>query len=352
MSHIVRELDRPGSKNHKKEIVEPVSVIETPDMIVVGVVGYVKTPRGLRCLKTVFAQHLSDAFRRAYYRSWYRSKKKAFNKYTKKYETKDKKFIDKDVALIKKNADVIRVISHTQADKLNFGRKKANVMEIQVNGGNVGAKVDYALGLFEKSITIDQVFQDSELLDTISVTRGHGFEGVIHRWGVTRLPRKTHKGLRKIACIGAWHPARVSYSVARAGQNGYHHRTERNKKIYRIGKKYEEDTNGGKCDADNTDKEITPLGGFPHYGRVRNQFLILKGSTPGPIKRPVTLRRPVRPMTTRIAKEQIVLKFIDTASKIGHGRFQTIQEKNKFMGPTKRSVLGKEKTGAGAETAE
>lgn len=55
------------------------------------------------------------------------------------------------------------------------------------------------------------------------------------RWGTKKLPRKTHKGLRKVACIGAWHPSRVKFSVPRAGQKGYHHRTEMNKKIYRIG---------------------------------------------------------------------------------------------------------------------
>ena len=70
------------------------------------------------------------------------------------------------------------------------------------------------------------------------MTKGKGYEGegVVTRWGVTRLPRKTHRGLRKVACIGAWHPARVSFTVARAGQNGYHHRTEMNKKIYKLGK--------------------------------------------------------------------------------------------------------------------
>ncbi|PWS21205.1 50S ribosomal protein L3, partial [Enterococcus faecium] len=47
--------------------------------------------------------------------------------------------------------------------------------------------------------------------------------------------RKTHKGLRKVACIGSWHPARVRYTIARAGQKGFFHRTELNKKIYRIG---------------------------------------------------------------------------------------------------------------------
>jgi len=30
------------------------------------------------------------------------------------------------------------------------------------------------------------------------------------------------------------------------------------------------------------------------------------------------------------------LKFIDTTSKIGHGRFQTIDEKKGFMGPLKK----------------
>jgi large subunit ribosomal protein L3e len=50
MSHIVRDMDRPGSRYHKKEVVEAVSVLETPPMVIVGVVGYVETPRGLRSL--------------------------------------------------------------------------------------------------------------------------------------------------------------------------------------------------------------------------------------------------------------------------------------------------------------
>lgn len=57
------------------------------------------------------------------------------------------------------------------------------------------------------------------------------FVGVTSRWHTKKLPRKTHRGLRKVACIGAWHPARVAFSVARAGQKGYHHRTEINKKV-------------------------------------------------------------------------------------------------------------------------
>jgi hypothetical protein len=70
MTHIVRELNRPGSKAHKKEVVEAVTILEAPPMYVVGVVGYIETPRGLRTLTTVWAQHTSEAFRRRMYKNW------------------------------------------------------------------------------------------------------------------------------------------------------------------------------------------------------------------------------------------------------------------------------------------
>ncbi len=82
---------------------------------------------------------------------------------------------------------------------------------------------------------MDAVFQPNEMIDTIAITKGHGVQGVVQRWGVTRLPRKTHRGLRKVACIGAWHPARVKWTVARAGQQGFFHRTEINKKVRFLG---------------------------------------------------------------------------------------------------------------------
>merc|ERR1712012_437346 len=119
-----------------------------------------------------------------------------------------------------------------------------------------------AKSLFEKEITVDSVFAKDELVDVIGVTKGRGYEGVTTRWGVTRLPRKTHRGLRKVACIGAWHPARVSYSVARVGQNGYHHRTEINKKIYHVGAACKNDKGetvyNAQTENDPTPKVITP----------------------------------------------------------------------------------------------
>lgn len=105
------------------------------------------------------------------------------------------------------------------------------MMEIQVNGDDAAAKVDYAYGLFEKEVSVDTVVNQNDMIDTIAITKGRGTKGVIARWGISRLPRKTHRGLRKVACIGAWHPSRVAWTVARSGQHGFHHRTEINKKV-------------------------------------------------------------------------------------------------------------------------
>ena len=84
MTHITRECNRPGSKLHKKEACEAVTIVETPPMVVVGVVGYVATPQGLRALNTVWAEHLNDEMKRRFYKNFYKSKKKAFTKYAKK----------------------------------------------------------------------------------------------------------------------------------------------------------------------------------------------------------------------------------------------------------------------------
>ena len=340
MTHVVRELDRPGSKMHKKEVVEAVSVMEAPPMIVVGLVGYAKTPRGLRCLKTVWAQHLPEQFKRCFCKNWSRAKKKAFSHYSANLMGPEgKKAYEAGIAKIKKFACVVRLIAIGQVKLLRIGQKKAHCMEIQINGGSIADKVEFGLKLFESSIPVDSVFKESEVVDCIGVTRGHGFEGVIHRWGVTRLPRKTHKGLRKVACIGAWHPARVGYTVPRAGQNGFHHRVEANKKIYKIGKSALVDKANARCETDLTDKTITPLGGFVRYGIVREDYLLIKGSVPGPIKRVMTIRKALRIKTNKAFTEEVQVKFIDTSSKFGHGKFQTREEKRKFMGPTKKSAL-------------
>uniref|UniRef100_A0A915CF71 60S ribosomal protein L3 n=1 Tax=Parascaris univalens TaxID=6257 RepID=A0A915CF71_PARUN len=342
MTHIVREVDKPGSKVNKKEVVEAVTILETPPMVIVGIVGYIDTPRGPRQFKTVWAEHLSEDCRRRFYKNWHTSKKKAFQKHAKKWQDEDgRRSIESDLNKMKKYCSKIRVIAHTQMKVMKHREKKAHIMEIQVNGGTVPEKVDWTKEHLEKQVAIDSVFAQDEMIDCIGVTKGKGFKGVTSRWHTKKLPRKTHKGLRKVACIGAWHPSRVQFTVARAGQKGYHHRTEVNKKIYRLGKSCltEEGKRNGGTEYDITEKSINPMGGFPHYGLVNQDFVMIRGCCVGSKKRPITLRKSLIVQTKRFAHEKINLKWIDTSSKLGHGRFQTHAEKRAFMGKLKKDLI-------------
>nr|KAF6369404.1 hypothetical protein mMyoMyo1_010744 [Myotis myotis] len=232
MAHIVQEVDRPGSKVNKKEVVEAVTIVETPPMV-----------------------HKS---------------KKVFTKYCKKWQDDDcKKQLEKDFNSMKKYCQVIRVIAHTQMRLLPLRQKKVHLMEIQ-----------------------------------------------------------------------------VAFSVAQAGQKGYHPHTEINK-IYRIGQGYlikdgQLIKNTSSTDYDLSDKSINPLGGFVHYSEVTNDFVMLKGCVVGTKKQMLTLCKSLLMQTKRRALEKIGLKFIDTTSKFGHGCFLIVEGKKAFMGPLKKDRIGKE----------
>merc|ERR1711974_98527 len=115
MTHIVREWDKPGSKVHKKEVVEAVTILECPPLIVVGVTGYIETPRGLRTLSTVWAGHLNEEVLRRFYKNFYRSKKKAFTRYAKSYA--------KELARIKKYCTVVRVLATPRCARSRLARR-------------------------------------------------------------------------------------------------------------------------------------------------------------------------------------------------------------------------------------
>jgi len=342
MTHVVRLGDKKeGKKTIKKDYVDAVTIVECPPMKIVGFKGYIETPRGLRGLTSVWAQNLPDSVKRRFYKNWHLAKQnnggKAFTKYAKRWtlEAKDKKHVNRDIERIKKYCAVVRVFAATQIDKMrNFRQKKSHLMEIQLNGGDAAAKVKWAQDHLEKDIRVSSIFEKDEMIDTISITRGKGTCGVIKRFNVNRLPRKTHRGLRKVACIGAWHPSAVKWTVARTGNLGYYHRTQMNQKIYRVGAGADGGVdNNAQTEMDPDVKNITPLGGFPHYGIVNEDFVIVKGGVMGPRKRQVTLRKSLLQPSTSWHTHKVDLKFIDTSSKIGHGKYQTQAEKDKFLGP-------------------
>merc|ERR1712080_504844 len=181
-----------------------------------------------------------------------------------------KKEIEKDLAQMKKYCTTIRVIVHTQMKILRRRQKKAHIMEVQLNGGSIADKVDFARNHFEKEVPVGEVFAQDEMIDVIGVTKGHGYKGVTSRWHTKKLPRKTHKGLRKVACIGAWHPSRIQSTVPRAGQKSYHLGQGYKMKDGKLVK------NNAATEYDIADKSINPMGGFPHYGEVKQDFLMIK----------------------------------------------------------------------------
>merc|ERR1712087_569064 len=133
--------------------------------------------------------------------------------------------------------------------------------------------------------------------------------------------------------------------------------TEIHKKIYKIGAAITYGEQGkatnfnASTDYDLTAKNITPMGGFVGYGMVKQDFLMIKGTCPGPRKRVITLRKAIVPLSNTAGKEEIKLRFIDTSSKYGHGRFQTSEEKKAWYGKTKKDKIEEAKIEA-AERAK
>lgn len=60
---------------------------------------------------------------------------------------------------------------------LPMRQKKAHIMEIQLNGGSVAEKVDWAREKLEKQVAVQSVFSQNEMIDVIGVTKGHGMKG-------------------------------------------------------------------------------------------------------------------------------------------------------------------------------
>ena len=146
---------------------------------------------------------------------------------------------------------------------------------------------------------MNQVFGQDEMTEVIGATKGKDYKGGTSHWHTTKLPHKTHRGLCKGACTGAWHTTWVAFSEAWAGQKGYYHCTEINKKIYKIGQGYlikdgKLIKKNASTDYDLSDKSINPLGGIAHYDEVTNDFVMRKSCVVGTKKQMLTLSKSCR----------------------------------------------------------
>lgn len=198
--------------------------------------------------------------------------------------------------------DEVRVLVLIQNEKVKAISKKApDLTEIRIGGGSIKERLDYANSILGKEVAFDQFSKSGKFVDVIAITKGKGFQGHIKRWGVKLLPRKNRKHRRMIGTLGPWHPDWVRNTVPQAGQTGYHQRTDFNKRVLFYGKPEE--------------KGITPKGGFVNYGEVTNSYILVHGSVPGPIKRVVKLRDPVRQSVPDV--EKVGMTYVSTESKQG-----------------------------------
>lgn len=261
MLHVFMIEDNPHSPFYGREVFKPVTILECPSLVVVGIRAYAKTPYGLRTLNEVWSKNLP--------------------KYIDRVIPTPKNFrnVENFVKQVKNEATDIRLIVCTQPWRTGIGKKKPEIFEIAI-GGTPEKALEYSIEKLGNELSVDEVFNEGEYVDVIAVTKGKGLQGVVKRFGVKILPRwhKHRKGYRKIGSIGPTKPA-VMFTTPRAGQMGFHQRTEYNKRILKIGK---------------DPSEVNPEGGFKHYGIIRNQYVMIEGSIPGAIKRLIKLRWPIR----------------------------------------------------------
>jgi large subunit ribosomal protein L3 len=268
MTHI-SYIDISESSTKGQEIVTSATVIEIPPMIVYGIRCYDNT-RSLSNILTSEEKILKTLG----------ITKKKEHKAAKEEDIRD-----------------VRLLAYCQPDKTKMGKKHIEAMEIGFGGTDVKEKMEYAKNLLGKELRAKDVFKLGEYVDVAAVTKGKGWQGAVKRFGVkTQRPKSTGK-VRHVGTLGQWHPAYVLYTVPQAGQMGYHTRSEQNKMIMHIGEKPE---------------EINPVSGFRTYGFVKNDYIIVKGSVPGPAKRLVKLKLSLR----REGTKEPQIMTISTTEKV------------------------------------
>ena len=267
--------DREKTPNHGKQLVSLGTVIVTPPILIAGIRGYTKDANGKHAEFDLHANDLPKSI-------------------SQLLKNKDKentiKYSEKSLKKIKEIFALIVVFPQN----IGLEQKKPYIFEAAVQGGDIKKQFTFVEELLGKEVKIDQVFEPGATIDTAAITKGKGWEGPITRWGVKRKQHKSRKSVREVGSLGPISPQYVMYTVPRAGQRGFHQRTEYDKKIMIM---------------DNTENikyEINPKGGFKHFGNVTGDFIVLHGSVPGTYKRLIKLRTQIRNTPPKITKPNIL----------------------------------------------
>ncbi len=277
MTHVMYTDSRANSMTKGEDIPCPVTVIECPPLKVASIVFYKKTTIGLFAVSQIFADKSDKELGR---------KISLPKKHAKKIE---------DV----KPFDDVRLLVYTQPKLTGIGKKKPEVFEL-VLGGNKDEKLAYAKEKLGKEITISEVFKGGDQVDIHGVTKGKGYQGPVKRFGLRVRQHKAEKTKRGPASLGPWcGQGGIMYRVAHAGDMGYHTRTVYNKWLLKISNKAD---------------EINPQGGFKHYGVVKNDYVLVKGSVFGPANRVIRFNCAFKP-DRKVPSEAPSIQYISLMSR-------------------------------------
>ncbi len=281
MTHLIVIDGRKRTPTSGKEVFMPATVLEAPPLFVYGIRLYTERYGAKKTLTEIWAEKLP--------------------KYLERKITLPEKGHGLDAldgVPLEKVTDV-RLLVSTQPWTIKL-KKTPDVGEIAIGGKTVEEKLNFAKEKLGKEIRITEVFKEGEQVDVKAVTKGKGFQGVVKRFGVFEFGHKKEKTKRAVGSIGPWHPPKVMWTVPRPGQMGFHTRTEYNKLVLKIGE---------------DGREITPKGGFLHYGNIVSDYIVLSGSVPGPAKRVVGIRKAIRPNRRPFVVASI--KYVSLTSKQG-----------------------------------
>ncbi len=267
--------DREHTPNAGKQLVSLGTVLVTPPVMVLGIRGYTKDHYGMHAKFDVYAEDIP---------------KDIAKQITLKNKEGALDAAEKSLGNVKEIFGIVAVSPRAAG----LEQKKPYIFEAAVRGGDVQKQFAYLKELLGKEVKIDQVFELGSSVDVAAITKGKGWQGVIQRMGAKRKQHKSRKTVRELGSLGPISPQNVMYTVPRAGQMGFHQRVEYDKRIMMIG-----NTNESEI-------KINPEGGYKHFGLVKGDFIVLKGSVPGTYRRMIKMRSQIRNVPTKITKPNIL----------------------------------------------
>src|SRR3989338_11451290 len=255
MRHVMVKDDRKNSLTKGETIAWPVTILECPPLKVAGAVYYKSVLGGLQQVSTVLSSDLDKFARRVINPKSVNSKPEIIN--------------------LEQISDV-RLLVHTQPSLIDL-KKTPEFFELGI-GGSVQEKDSFAKEKLGKVLDVSEFLSKGSIVDIHGVTKGKGLQGPMRRFGGRLRHHKSEKSRRTPGSLGPWNSDR-QWTVAKAGQHGFHLRTEFNKIVLDV----------------KTPESMALSSGYQGYGNPAATCLLVKGSIMGPAKRLISLTHASRP---------------------------------------------------------